>query len=132
MGIRKWRDRRGKEKIYLSKQWPDGMRFRRVIPNRTIAKQLEARIDNAVVMGSWRSLREELVSGYRREANPTVADFAHDYLEYCRSRNRRPDFKEQALVAITRIVGDVPLKTFTRSQADRFIQARTREGVKPG
>ena len=34
-------------------------------------------------------------------------------------------------MAITRIVGDVPLKAFTRSQADQFIQARTQEGVKP-
>ena len=32
---------------------------------------------------------------------------------------------------VTRIIGEVPLREFTRSQADRFVQTRTREGVKP-
>ncbi len=68
MGIRKWHHR-GREKLVLSKIWQDGTRFRRFMPNRTVAKQLETRIDYTIAMGTWPKLREELAKG--SDANGT-------------------------------------------------------------
>ena len=135
MGIRRWIDRRGREKLHLSKQWPDRTRFRRVMPNRTVARQLEIRIDYAIAMGSWRQLKEELARG-PAVAEPdstdlTMREFSGEYMRYCNGHNRRPDFKEQALVSILRILGDIRLKDFKRRHADQFSEERLGEGVRP-
>ena len=131
MGIRKW-SHRGRERLVLSKIWPDGTRFRRFMPNRTVAKELETRIDYATTIGTWRELKEDLVKGRevnRRDSNPTIREFQVEYLARCRMRNRRPDFKEQALVSIVRILGDLRLKDFKRRDADHFLEKRLEEGM---
>ena len=53
MSIKRWKDRRGNTKIMVSKQWPDGSRFRRVQPNMTVAKKTLARIEESIAMGTW-------------------------------------------------------------------------------
>lgn len=108
--------------------------FRRFMPNRTVAKKLETQIDYAVATGTWPELKQQLARG--REVNetdsdPTLKVFSGEYLERCRTKNRRPDFKEQALVAITRILGSVRLKDLKRRDADRFAEKRLQEGVAP-
>ena len=131
MGVCKWRHR-GRERLVLSKTWPDGTRFRRFMPNRTVAKQLETRIDYAITTATWRELKEELVKGKeanRRDLNPTIQEFQAEYMTLCRMRNRRPDFKEQALVSIVRILGDVRLKDFKRRDADHFVGRRLEKGL---
>ena len=134
MGIRRWRHR-GQDKLVLSKVWPDGTRFRRFMPNRTVAKQLEARIDYAIAMGEWRAVQKELARGdgscLDSETNPTISEFSRDYLRYCRVNNRSPGFKEQALVAIRRLLGDVRLRDFKRRDADYFKETRLEEGKAP-
>jgi len=133
MGIQKW-SHRGQEKLVLSKVWPDGTRFRRFMPNKTVAKHLETRIDFAVATGAWRSLKEELTkrpSELRSNPDLTIGGFAEEYLHYCRVNNRRPDFKEQALTSIKRVVGDIRLKDFKRRDADCFKEVRLAEGVSP-
>jgi len=131
MGVYNW-SHRGRKRLGLSKIWPDGTRFRRFMPNRTIAKQMETRIDYAVATGTWRELKEELVKGRevnRRDSNPTIREFQAEYLARCNLRNRRPDFKEQALVSIVRILGDVRLKDLKRRDADHFLERRLDEGM---
>jgi len=133
MGVNKWRHR-GREKLVLSKIWPDGTRFRRFMPNRTVAKELETRIDYAITTGTWLKLREQLIKGRdpnRKDADPTIREFMAEYLARCRMRNRRPDFKEQAVVSIVRILGDVRLRDLKRRDADRFVEKRLEEGVVP-
>jgi len=91
---------------------------------------LEIRIDYATTTGTWRELKEELVKGKeanRRDSNPTIQEFQAEYMTLCRMRNRRPDFKEQALVSIVRILGDVRLKDFKRRDADHFAERRLDE-----
>ncbi len=131
MGIRKW-SHRGREKLVLSKIWPDGTRFRRFMPNPTVAKQLETRIDFAVITGTWPEVKTQLMgrSSTRDDrSNPTIRGFVEEYLEYCKANNRRPDFKEQALTSIIRILGDLRLGEVRRGDADRFKTARLGEGV---
>lgn len=45
MSAKKWKDRRGNTRIRVSKQWPDGSRFRGVQPNMTVAKKTLAGIE---------------------------------------------------------------------------------------
>jgi len=130
MGINQWRDRRGRQKVYLSKHWPDGSRFRRVMPNKTVARQLEARIDNAIVLGMWIELRKDLNRG-NNEAHPTLAQFQETYLEYCQGRNRDLGFKQRNVKHIVRILGEVRLTDFKRVHADTLIKQRLKEGAAP-
>ncbi len=127
MAICEWKDHKGRPRIYLSRKWPDKTRFRRIMPNRTVAKNTDARISEAIAMGTWRELKKEF-SRRQDNNNPTMAEFADIYLEqYCRVHNRRPDFKEQALTNIVRIVGDVRLKDFSRRHAHHFVGVRSCE-----
>jgi len=80
MGIRKWKDHRGRQRIYLSRKWPDGARFRRVMLNMTTAKNTDARITEAVAMGTWRKLKKELARGVDA-TEPTIREFSEVYLK---------------------------------------------------
>src|SRR5436309_288563 len=104
MPVKEWLDRRGNMKTFVSKQWPDTTRFRRVMPNRTVARKTEARIEESIAMGTWRKLRVEMKRGKSGVWDPTVKEFSEVYLEeYCRIHNRRPDFKEETLAVVSRI-----------------------------
>ena len=125
MGVYKHKDRRGKERVYVDKRWPDGGRYKRVQPNLTVARKTLARIQEAIAMGTWRELREELeVCGDRPQ---TIADLSTPYLKHCRIKNRRPDFKEWAIKPVLRIVGSVQVNRFTRKHAREFMDKRALE-----
>jgi len=88
MSVRTETDKLGRKRIKCDRRWPDGTRFRRVMPNRTSAKNTDARIHAAIAEGTWRKLREELKRGVAREEK--LADFAYRYLDdYCKVYNRR-------------------------------------------
>ena len=126
---RKWRHR-GHEKLVLSKIWPDGTRFRRFMPNKTVAKQLETKIDYATATDTWRELKDALAKGTARSVqNPTIGDFAEEYLHYCRPRNRSIDFKQRNVGHLVRIIGEVGIRDFKRRHADRFVDERRSDGV---
>ncbi|MDA2930319.1 site-specific integrase, partial [Acidobacteria bacterium AH-259-O06] len=128
MGVNEWRDRRGKKRTYVTKQWPDSTRFKRVVPNRTVGKKLLARINESIAMGTWRDLKVELSRRSTPINNPTIEGLAAIYFEeHCQTKNRRPDFKKQALSIITRILGNVPVKEFGRTHAYEFISRRSKE-----
>jgi integrase len=132
MAVNREKDRNGALRIVVSKRWPDGSRFRRYFPNSTIAKKTLARIEESIAMGSWQRLREELTpnrSANADQANdPTVREFAEVYLDkYCKIHNKRPDCKEQVLESVTRILGDVRVKSLRRSNAHHFIAERSKE-----
>ena len=113
-------DHANRPRLVLSKSWPDGTRYRRRVPNRTVARKIRARIEESIAMGTWRELKEELYEKPKEDL--TIGQFAEVYLEeYCRKHNRRPDFKEANLnAAIVPIVGHVRLKEFTRAHAKQF------------
>lgn len=118
--------RTGKTHVVCSKYWPDGVRFRRRCPTKTVAGQLLARIEAAIVTGIWRQLRKELTE--KPQKVYTIKEFADVYLEeYCRVHNTRPDFKEETLQVITRIVGHIPVTEFTRKDAMYFETVRSKE-----
>jgi integrase len=118
--------RTGKSFVICSKFWPDGSRFRRRFPNKTIANQVMNRIIAAIALGTWQELKKELTEG--PEVDYTIESFSRVYLdEYCKIRNTRPDFKEETLEVITRIVGDRKLRHFTKADAHYFEKERAKE-----
>lgn len=118
--------RNGRRHVVCSKVWPDGTRFRRRCPNRTIAKAVHDRIVGAIAMGTWRELKNELTKG--PDPDYSVKDFSEVYLkEYCEIRNSRPDFKRETFQAINEIVGDVKIKRFTASDALQFETQRSQQ-----
>lgn len=125
MGVNQRKDRRGKEKIYAEKTWPDGKRFTRVVPNRTIGKKLLARIDESIAMETWRAFRREL--SRRKDAPVTVADLETEYLAYCGIKNRRPEFKRLSLKPIIEILGKVPLRELSRAHVHDFRDKRFKQ-----
>jgi hypothetical protein len=128
--VNKGRDRRGNPRWVVSKRWPDGSRFRRFVPNNTIGKKILARIEESIAMGTWRAFKEELAHESDEEA--TIRSFSLVYLdEYWRVRNKRPDFKEERLNNIVKILGDVKIADVRRKHAHLYASERARDGVMP-
>jgi integrase len=86
-------------------------------------------IEVAIAQNTWKLLKKELSStGKAREKDMTVRQFSELYLrDYCAVYNRRPDFKQQALSSIVRILGHVRICDFDRSNADHFVSIRIRQ-----
>ncbi len=117
--------RNGRVHTVVSIQWPDGERFRRRSANLTLARDLLARINGAIVSGTWNELRKELDP--EPEQDHTINQFADVYLEeYCKVRNRCPDFKEERLKVIKEILRSVRLREFTSAHAAYFEKERAK------
>ena len=118
--------KRGKPRIEVRRRWPDGTTFRRYYPNETEADNTLTRIKASILDGTWPQLKETLRgSGHSRDL--TLGEFSEIYFDrYCCHYNRRPDFKEQALSTIVKIVGQVPLKQFSVFHADVFVSKRSK------
>lgn len=130
MGVRERRDRNGSMRVYVDRRWPDGRRFLRVVPNKTVGKRVLARIEESIAMGTWREFRKELSTEKTPRTVSTIADVAEKYMAFCESRNRRPDFKRQALTTIVRHFGEVKIEDFNKVHAIEFIERR-RKHVAP-
>ncbi len=88
MSVRTQKDKLGKNNIVCDRRWPDKTRFRRVMPNRTLAKKVDTRIAGAIAEGKWRQLKEELQRGSSLKG-VTFSQFADQYLnDYCKIHNR--------------------------------------------
>jgi len=128
MSVRKQKDKLGTIHIVCDRHWPDGTRFRRVMPNRTLAKKVDDRIAGAIAEGKWRSLKQELERGTSKQE--TVKEFADRYFnEYCKVQNRCPGRKTTSLNAIKENMGSLPLASLEPKQVYAFIRWRAKRGV---
>jgi integrase len=115
----------------VSKYWPDhtperSSRFRRSYPTADQAKAMRARIENAIVSGTWKDLRRELV-----EAPPpdyTLREFSEIFMTEMRKQNRRSDFHYEELYretdGILAVLGNIRLKEFRRQDAMHYKTIR--------
>jgi len=126
-------DHAGREVLVLSRNWPDGSRYRRRMPNMTVAKKVRARIEESIAMGTWQALKKELTEPEKKvavveEFDPTIAEFAEIYYtDYCKVQNTAPGFKRYALDAIIRLAGEKKLRTFSPDDVQKFKKDRLAE-----
>ncbi len=126
MGILRRRDQSGGNRIELSKRWPDGSRFRRYFPNKTMAAKTLARIEESIAMGTWRKLKDELKRGIGDDL--TINQLADLYFEcYCKVQNKRPEFKKYALKPIRAKLGNVTVRYLRRADVYDFVRQRSKE-----
>lgn len=71
--------RNGKEYLVVSLQWPDGKRFRARCANLELAKKLLARINGAIVCGTWEALRNELKPSKQEKQQPELISAAKTF-----------------------------------------------------
>lgn len=123
MSVRKERSRRGKSQLICDRRWPDGSRFRRVMPNRTVAKDTDARIRASIADGTWRKLKKRFERGVSE--GETVADFADRYLdEYCKAYNRCWKRKVTSLRPLKHKLGTLPITSIRPKHVYSFIRWR--------
>jgi integrase len=128
MAVNRVTDRKGRTRIEVRKRWPDGTEYRRYFRNMTTANQAYYRIEDAIARDEWAELKQRLIGHGIQDDDLTVAELSVIYLDkYCRVYNKRPDFKEQVINTINRVLGDVKLKDCSKADADRFIAERRKE-----
>ncbi len=127
MGIGRIKDRNGSERIVVSKYWPEGAgRVRRYVPNLTIAKKLMARIEEAIAMGTWRELKEELEHGAKEIL--TIKKFSDRFLyEYCKPRMRTWSRYELCFKYLNRDLGTIAMADFRRADLYQYAERRAKE-----
>ena len=109
MSVRVQRDKYGRSNVVCDRRWPDGKRFRKIMPNKTVAKKIDLRIASAIAVGTWRELREELLYGTRSDYS--VTEYADHYLEvYCKVHNKDWKRKQSSLKHVKRLLGKVLLQ----------------------
>jgi len=129
MSVRKQKDKFGKKHIVCDRRWPDGTRFRRVRPNRTLAKQVDARIAGAIAEGRWRQLKEELQRGSDLKG-VTFAQFTDQYLDdYCKVHNRSWKRKRTSLDFLKQKLGSIPLEDIGPKHFLAYLHWRKESGI---
>ncbi len=131
MSVRKRKDRHNKSQTrwVCDCRWPNGERFRKVMANRNLAKQLDHRIIGAVVNGTWKDLRRELKYGIHSQQ--TVAAYCDHYLEvYAKVRTRSWKNTLTRLKHMKRILGRFQMGDVKALDVDRYIAHRQKDGVK--
>ncbi|MBI4455479.1 MAG: tyrosine-type recombinase/integrase [Acidobacteria bacterium] len=123
MSVREELDKLGRKQIVCDRRWPDGTRFRRAAPNRTVAEDLDARIRVSVADGMWRKLKRRLEHGTSKQEK--LVDFADRYLnEYCKAHNRRWERKLTSLKPIKQRLGKLPINAIRPKHVYRYIRWR--------
>jgi len=129
MSVRVQRDKYGKSNVVCDRGWPDGKRFRRIMPNKAVAGELDLRIASAIAVGTWRELREELLYGTRSDYS--VGDYGDHYLEvYCKVHNKDWKRKQSSLKHVKRLTGEIRLKDIQMRHVHQLVAARLKEEVK--
>ncbi len=130
MGINLVRDRHGNEKVEVSRRWPDGSRFRRYVPSKSVGKKTLARIEESIAMGTWRKLKEELAKCHEQQPQ-TVEEFSIVFLEQ-HGKVRMKSWKryELSLKTLNARLGRVKLKEFQRHHLHEYVAKRAKK-VKP-
>lgn len=132
MGIYKHKDRRGNSRIVLSKYWPGGEgRIRYYAPNMTAAKQLLSKIENAIFLGNWRDLRNELNGTIKK--GESLKDFSERFFAVkVKSRLGMSSEKSyrKSINFLLDLFGDTPINKIGANELNRLIEVRKKSGMK--
>ena len=128
MSVRKETNRRGKVQIICDRKWPNGSRFRRVMPNLTVAKQVDARIAAANATGTWKELHEELYQGTGPQL--TITQYSDRYIEvYCKVHNRASSVakKRSTFKQMKKALGHIKLRDLHMRDVHEYIASRIKQ-----
>ncbi len=128
MSVRKETNKRGNVQIICDRKWPNGSRFRRVMPNLAIAKGVDARIAAAIATGTWKELHEELYQGTGPQL--TIAQYMDRYIEvYCKVHNRSSSVKKKrsTFKQITKALGKIKLRDLTMRHMHEYQASRIKQ-----
>lgn len=130
------KNHRGEDVLELSVHWKDGKRYRRYMPNMTVANKTLARIKAANIDGTWPELRKQLsasqpapeVESQSKAGDLSIEELTRVYYdEWCLSRHQAPDFDQKQLRTIVRILGERRLQDFKRDDANEYYKQRRGE-----
>ena len=120
--------KRGKPRIEVRKRWPDGTTFRRFFPSMTKARQLDIRIEAAILDGTWRDLTQRLARK-GQDGRFTVGEFSARFLAEIETR-----VKPNTLVrytysfqCINKRLGNVPFKNLSRETVYKWMHERAKD-----
>ena len=123
MSVRKEMDKFGKTHTVCDRRWPDGTRYRRVMPNTRKAADVDTRIRASILDGSWRQFKKQLEKGNPKEE--TISQFADRYLqEYCKVYNRRWKRKVTSLRPLKEQLGNLPVRELRPKHLYKYIRWR--------
>ena len=127
------RFRKDRETYVVDTVWPDKVRTRITVPDKSTAAKLDLKIRAAIVDEKrvWKKLRSEL--GLDGERLQGFSELADEYFQsYVLSHNRSPKYKLSRLGILKRFFGELPAESLSAHHVDKFISARKREGVSNG
>ncbi len=124
MGVFKEKDHLGRTRYVVSKYWPSGAgRLRIYCPNLASAKNLLARVDNAIVTNTWRDLRDELSGTNPDEAN--LKGFSERFIEErCKPRMRAWTDYARSLSYVGGFLRNLPIADLSRDHIHRYVKSR--------
>ena len=128
MGIYKAKDRQGQTRYVVSRRWPQGGRLRKYAPNLASAKALLMRIENSILEGTWRKLKQELAGAGQGVKVWTVESFYERFLEeYCKPRMRSWNRYALSFRSLNAVLGHIPLKDFQRKDLYSYVAMRKKQ-----
>ncbi len=112
--------KRGKQRIEVRKQWPDGTTFRRYYPNMALAKQALMKVESSILDGSWQERKQD-----DEGSMPTIADFSQRFLEeYAKPRLRSWSRYELSLRTVAKDLGQIQVDQLKREKLYRWMKNR--------
>ena len=120
--------KRGKPRIEVRKRWPDGTTFRRFFPSMTKARQLNIRIEAAIIDGTWRDLKQRLARN-DQETRFTVGEFSARFLSEIETRVKPNTLVRytHSFQSINQRLGNVPFNNLSRETVYKWMHERAKQ-----
>ena len=128
MSVREQKDKLGKTHWVCDRRWPDGTRFRRIMPSREEAQLTDDEIRIAVRRNTWPEMKRELQRLVPKQV--LIREFTDYYFEeYCKAHNRCIRRKKTSLDVIKKYFGKTPLSELGPTEIYAFFRWRKKKNT---
>jgi integrase len=112
-----------KGKWHVEVYWPDGVRWRRRMPNKPSAEKLDAQIRIAKLEGTWAEFRGELEQ--RRYKLESFTEFwKRYYRDYVKIHNRSPITKKSRASHLIEFFGSKSIGQIRPADITKYVKSR--------
>ena len=125
------RYRKDRASFFVDIVWPDGIRTRKIMPDKKTAMKIDLQIRASIVdeANIWRKKRKNL--GLDGERLQGFSELADKYIaDYVMTNNKSPKNKINRIKAIKRYFLTMPICSLTVQHIDGYISARKKQGLK--